>query len=102
MLLEVEKKSKSTILDTYDFNRRILVLIAIRFSSKTKELFFPRHEILMYRLLQNYHRTKKGRHCFHIQKLFSSDTHQNMKMSDGDLKVNRNIFPYAVNAIGCV
>ena len=49
-----------------------------------------------------YHSTKKWQHSFHILKAFSSDTHQSMKTSDSNLKVNRNIYPDAVNVIGCV
>ena len=48
-----------------------------------------------------YHSTKKWQDSFHILKTFSSDTHQSMKTSDSDLKVNRNIYPDAVNVIGC-
>ena len=29
------------------------------------------------------------------------ETHKSMKTSDSDLKVNRNIYPDAVNVIGC-
>ena len=43
-----------------------------------------------------YHSTKKLQHSFDILKLLSSDTHQSMKTSDSDLKVNRNIYPDAV------
>ena len=31
-----------------------------------------------------------------------SDTHQSMKTSDNDLKVNLNLYPDAVNVLGCV
>ena len=49
-----------------------------------------------------YHSTKKRQHSFHILKsFFSSDTHQSIKTSDSDLKVNRNIYPDAVNVVGC-
>ena len=40
--------------------------------------------------------------CWHYrtspqhESVFSSDTHQSMKTSDSDLKVNRNIYPDAV------
>ena len=34
-------------------------------------------------------------------KLFSSDTNQSMKTSDSNLKVNQNIYPDAVNVLGC-
>ena len=46
--------------------------------------------------LEFYHSTKERQHSFHIQKLFSSDTHQSMKTSDNGLKINRNIHPDAV------
>ena len=36
------------------------------------------------------------------ESFFSSDTHQSMKTSESDLKVNRNIYPDAVNVLGCV
>ena len=39
---------------------------------------------------------KSGNILLTYEKLFSSDTHQSMKMSDSDLKVNRNIYPDAV------
>ena len=39
---------------------------------------------------------------FPNRKIFSSDTHQSMKTSDNDLKVNLNIYPDAVNVLGCV
>ena len=32
--------------------------------------------------------------------LFSSDTHQSLKTSDSDLKVNQHIYPDAVNVLG--
>ena len=44
------------------------------------------------------HSTKKRQHYFHILKAFLSDTHQSMKTSDNDLKVNRNIYPDAVTS----
>ena len=39
---------------------------------------------------------KSGNLLLTYLKVFSSDTHQSMKTSDGDLKVNRNIYPDAV------
>ena len=38
----------------------------------------------------------------HFKAFFSSDTHQSIKTSDNDLKVNRNIYSDAVNVLGCV
>ena len=38
----------------------------------------------------------------YLKALFSSETHQNVKTSGSDLKVNRNIYPDAVNVIGCI
>jgi len=50
-----------------------------------------------------FYRTKKREHYFDkLKKLFSSDTHQSMKTSDNDRKVNRNIYPDAVNVLRCV
>ena len=47
---------------------------------------------------ETYHSTKKRQHNFDILTVFfsfSSDTHQSMKTSDNDLKVNLNIYPDA-------
>ena len=33
----------------------------------------------------------------YLEAFYSSDTHQSMKTSDSDLKVNQNIYPDAVN-----
>ena len=41
------------------------------------------------------------RQCFCDLFFLSSDTHQSMKTSHSDLKVNRNIYPDVVNVIGC-
>ena len=49
-----------------------------------------------------YHSTKKRQHSFTYLTACSSDTHQSMKTSDSNLKVNRNIYQNAVNVIGCV
>ena len=68
-------------------NQKMLTILRLKLSVGTTEL---------------YHSTKKQQHSFHIQKLFSSDTHQSTKTSDSDLKVNRNIYPDAVKVIGCV
>ena len=54
-------------------------------------------------VLQNFTTAQKGGNIlFTYKKLFSSDTHQSMKASDGDLEVSRNVYPDAVNVIGCV
>ena len=45
---------------------------------------------------------KSGNILLTYIKAFSSDTHQSMKTSNSALKVNRTIYPDAVNVIGCV
>ena len=54
-------------------------------------------------VLQKFTTVRKAATFFYILKaFFSYDTHQSMKTSDTDLMVNRNIYPDAINVIGCV
>ena len=54
-------------------------------------------------ILQNFTPARKsGNIILTYWKLFSSDTHQSMKTSDNDLKVNRNIYPNKSTASGYI
>ena len=50
-------------------------------------------------ILQNFTTARKSGNILltYLKAFFSSDTHQSMKTSDSDLKVNRTIYPDAVN-----
>ena len=55
-------------------------------------------------ILQNFTTVRKSGNILlaYLKSFFSSDAHQSMKTSDSDVKVNRNIYPDAVNVLGCV